>query len=157
LTTSPEQIAYEAAVRAVEHQARQLDELRSRTGLLVAAAAVAGSLLGARALAEPWDGLALWASIAFGVCIALCMAILVPWWFAWYFTFNARILLEDWADEPRRGGAMPMQRWMAESLQTHWRGNSRRLAWMYGTFTVAVLALAAEVTLWTVKLAHGGG
>jgi lipid-binding SYLF domain-containing protein len=41
--------AYELALRAIDQQERRLNELRSRTGTLIAAASVAASFLGAPA------------------------------------------------------------------------------------------------------------
>ena len=41
-----ERLAYEAAQRALDKQERLIDELRSRTGLLLAAASLAASFLG---------------------------------------------------------------------------------------------------------------
>jgi hypothetical protein len=41
--------AYDLALRAIEQQERRLNELRSRTGTLIAAASVAASLLGSQA------------------------------------------------------------------------------------------------------------
>jgi hypothetical protein len=54
-----ERLAYEAAQRALDKQERLLDELRNRTGLLLAAASLAASFLGREAFAgDPKDGLA---------------------------------------------------------------------------------------------------
>ena len=47
-----ERLAYEAAQRALDKQERLLEELRSRTGLLLAAASLAASFLGR----EAFDG-----------------------------------------------------------------------------------------------------
>ena len=55
-----ERLAYDAAQRALDKQERLLEELRSRTGLLLAAASLAASFLGREAFAEdPKRGLAL--------------------------------------------------------------------------------------------------
>jgi len=43
-------LAYEASLRALDQQRRSLEELRARTGVLLAAAALSASFLGARAL-----------------------------------------------------------------------------------------------------------
>jgi hypothetical protein len=44
-----ERIAYESAVRALDKQETVLEELRARTGVLLAASSLAASLLGGRA------------------------------------------------------------------------------------------------------------
>ena len=48
--TTPEELAYGESVRAIESQAGGLDELRTRTGVLLAAASIVASFLGAEAL-----------------------------------------------------------------------------------------------------------
>ena len=47
-----ERLAYEAAQRALDKQERLLEELRGRTGLLLAAASLAASFLGREAFDE---------------------------------------------------------------------------------------------------------
>ena len=52
-----EELAYALALRALEQQERVLEELRERTGVLLAATALVASFLGGRALASdatPW-------------------------------------------------------------------------------------------------------
>lgn len=55
LARSPslEQLAFEAAQRALDKQEELLEELRARTGVLLAAASLAASFLGTRALEDP--------------------------------------------------------------------------------------------------------
>lgn len=60
-----ERLAYEAALRALDKQERLIDELRNRTGLLLAAASLAASFLGREAFAgHPKRGLAILALVA---------------------------------------------------------------------------------------------
>jgi hypothetical protein len=49
VSESTDALAYEQSVRAIEQQARMLDELRSRTGLLLTGASIVASFLGERA------------------------------------------------------------------------------------------------------------
>ena len=52
-----EDLAYALSLRALEQQERVLEELRARTGVLLAATALVASFLGGRALssaASPW-------------------------------------------------------------------------------------------------------
>jgi hypothetical protein len=53
-------LAYEASLRALEHQQRILEGIRSRTGIVLGAASLTASFLGTRALN---DGI-MFASIA---------------------------------------------------------------------------------------------
>jgi hypothetical protein len=74
-----ERLAYEAAQRALDKQERLIDELRSRTGLLLAAASLAASFLGREAFAgDPKDGLAILALVAFLVAVAASVYVLLP-------------------------------------------------------------------------------
>src|SRR4029453_10198508 len=71
--------AYEAAQRALDKQERLLEELRSRTGLLLAAASLAASFLGREAFArDPKRGLALAAVLAFLPAVGGSVYILLP-------------------------------------------------------------------------------
>jgi uncharacterized membrane protein YfcA len=73
-----ERLAYEAAQRALDKQERLIDELRSRTGLLLAAASLAASFLGREAFAgDPKDGLAIIALVAFLVAVAASVYVLL--------------------------------------------------------------------------------
>lgn len=60
------ELAYREAVRALEHQRAELSELRSRAGMLLAAASIAVSLLGRQTFYG--QRLFVWAAI---VCFAL--------------------------------------------------------------------------------------
>lgn len=61
-------LAYEEARRALDEQSQVLAELRSRSGTLIAAAAVTTSFLGSRILESQHIGTLAWAAIA---CFAL--------------------------------------------------------------------------------------
>jgi hypothetical protein len=74
-----ERLAYEAAQRALDKQERLLEELRSRTGLLLAAASLAASFLGREAFArDPKRGLAALAVLAFLLAVGTSVYILLP-------------------------------------------------------------------------------
>jgi hypothetical protein len=74
-----EKLAYEAALRGLDKQEGLLEELRSRTGVLLAASSLAASFLGQRAFQNPSPrGLAIAALVAFVVSIAASVFILLP-------------------------------------------------------------------------------
>lgn len=55
-----EQLAYEVSLRALQRQEEVVEELRSRTGTLLAASSLSASFLGARALDQSgaaWPGI----------------------------------------------------------------------------------------------------
>jgi hypothetical protein len=78
VATELAEIAYKASIRRLDKQERLLDELRARTGLLLAAASLAASFLGRPALdAEP-VALAILPLSAFAASIAASLYVLMP-------------------------------------------------------------------------------
>lgn len=151
---TPEELAYAESVRAIEQQARMLDEIRGRTGVLLAGAAIATSFLGGQALDDSgFDVLAGLALIAFAGVVALATAIVWPREKAWIFALSARTLLEDWVDEPRSGDLTAMRRFLAEKVEDHYDANQAKIDELYGLFRWAAIALGVEIVLWTFKLA----
>lgn len=74
-----EKLTYEAALRGLDKQESLLGELRTRTGLLLAASSLAVSFLGQQAFRHPYpDDLALLALLAFVVSIGASVFILRP-------------------------------------------------------------------------------
>ena len=74
-----EKLAYEAALRSLDKQERLLEELRTRTGVLLAASSLAASFLGQPAFRHPEPrGLAIAALAAFVISIGAGVSILLP-------------------------------------------------------------------------------
>lgn len=79
ITWEFEKLAYEAALRGLDKQEGLLEELRSRTGVLLAASSLAASFLGQQAFQNPSPrGLALASLGAFVISIAASVYILLP-------------------------------------------------------------------------------
>ena len=79
--TSFEELAHRAGERALDKQERVLEELRSRTGLLLAAASLAASFLGREAFSrDASDVLALLARISFLLAMGASAYVLLPGW-----------------------------------------------------------------------------
>jgi hypothetical protein len=74
-----EQIAYDSALGALDKQEKVLEELRARTGILLAASSLAASLLGGRALDE-FDPLwlAVTSSVSFITSLGASLFVLTP-------------------------------------------------------------------------------
>jgi len=150
---TPEDLAYAEAVRSIEQQARSLDELRSRTGVLLTGASIVASFLGAQALrTSSFDALSGLAVVAFLGVLTLALAVLWPR--EWRWSFGATILLEDWADVPSRRDDIPaMRRFLAERLDANWVENKKKMDKLFVFWQLAAVSLGAEVVLWTLKLA----
>lgn len=74
-----ENLAYEAALRSLDKQEGLLEELRARTGVLLAASSLAASFLGQQAFRHPHPGeLVIAALAAFVVSIGTSVYILMP-------------------------------------------------------------------------------
>jgi hypothetical protein len=74
-----ERLAYEAALRGLDKQEAQLEELRARTGMLLFASSLAASFLGQQAFRNPHPRvLAVAALLAFVVSMGISVFILIP-------------------------------------------------------------------------------
>jgi hypothetical protein len=75
----PYRIAYDEAVRALSQQQSMIDSLRTRAGLLLSAAAITTSFLGAQALNDGGPSVATWLALAGFVGLSVAsLAILWP-------------------------------------------------------------------------------
>jgi hypothetical protein len=138
---SLEQIAHDAAVRALEEQRVSLDELRGRTGPLLTAASVAASFLGAQAIAE--HGLTIWvvlALTAFGASVLASLAVLLPR-DGLVFALDAPVLYEQLYGTSEEESYRRLAYW----LQGYRSYNQDTIARMVRLFRGAVLALVVQV------------
>ena len=140
---SLEGFAYEAALRALDKQEDVLNEVRSRTGALLAASALAASFLGREAFADPQPLLAGLALVAFVVTVAASVFILLPRRDQFIFALSAPDLytglyaVKDQPDEIRRR--------LAYDLQRLWNGNDDRLQPLFTAYRVGAGALVVEI------------
>lgn len=151
--TEVETLALEEARRSVDLQRAAVDEVRSRTAILLAASAIVISFLGAQALRQAgWSILAGSAVLAFIVTLALGAGILWPVKGGWSFRADARVILEDFADAdpPPEVSA---RRHLALSLQAASDRNTVRLERLYLRFQLACAGLGLQVVLWAILLA----
>lgn len=144
-------IIYEEAVRAWSLQSSVLDELRSRTGVLLAAASVAVALLGSSDISkhEGFTILGWFAIGAFGMTLVLCLYVLFPT-NGWTFTHDAKLALKGYVeaelnlDDTREGLAIKADEYRNE--------NDEKLRSMFLAFQGASLALGVSIVLWLIDL-----
>lgn len=141
------------ARRAIATQSTALDELRSRTGFLLAAAALSASFLGSATASVGvdiglWGGLAL---VAFVAGIVLCVLVLTPKQDAWTFVNSPQHLIREWVDEIREGQSMHL--FLAKSIEENYDRNQERLNRLYRWFAAAALAIGSSVVLGCLQLA----
>jgi hypothetical protein len=143
-------LTYEQAQKALEQQERQVNELRQRTGTLLAAAALTASFFGAAALGR--DGVALpivLAGIALAITVLSGLYVLYP--HEMEFATDARRLydaLEPDHDDPER-----LQLRLAFGLRDTREENGRRVDWLARCLAIAAVALVLQIACWTWALA----
>jgi hypothetical protein len=142
VATDLAEIAYEASIRRLDKQERLLDELRARTGLLLAAASLAASFLGRPALdAEP-VALAVFALAAFATSIAASLYVLMPKSNLVFALIGSRLYeeLSEFGDEPHE-----VHRRLTYDLDRFWESNDEIMQRVFWAFRLATWALVAEV------------
>jgi hypothetical protein len=148
-------LAYDEAVRGLGHQQLRLDDFRARAGIVLSAAAITTSLLGARALER--DSPTLWAWVALGCFVGVsAFTLLLLWPRQWVFTAVPRRVIGTYVE-----GADPLPvamihrdlaLHMEDSYVTNELGLERLTLW----FRLALGLLALEVVTWTVEIATRG-
>lgn len=119
-----ERLAYEAALRSLDKQERLLEELRARTGVLLAASSLAASFLGQQAFRHPRPGgLVAVAIIAFLVSVGASVVVLTP--------KRQLVFAEAGTDlfeglYPVRNDMREIYRQLAYSLDGFWKTNTTR-------------------------------
>lgn len=157
MSETPYRLAYDASVRAIEDQARVLEDLRSRAATLVAAAALVTSFLGGSALSrsaaiEPqsWTGVAF---AAFLLTAASSLAVLWP--VRLRFSISAGEMLE--LVREREQASLPVTATealgeLAIRIELMYDGNAPRIQALLWVFRLGILLLSIEVAAWTVAL-----
>lgn len=141
-------IGYETAVRALDVQERGVEQLRGRTGSLLAASSLTASFLGAQAVRRASTvglpvGLGL---IALATSIVLCVYILLPKR-GFVFSLSAPVVFDALYEV--RDDDEEIRRRMAYWLDDYWRGNQRQVEGLGRCFLAAAFALALQLALWT--------
>jgi hypothetical protein len=141
-----ERLAYEAALRALDKQERLIDELRSRTGLLLAAASLAASFLGREAFAgHPKRGLAILALVAFLLAVGASVYVLLPKTGKFVFAMVGAGLYEGLYELKDDLGEV--FRRLAYDLDRFWDDNDVELQKLFRAFRLAALGLSAEIVI----------
>lgn len=147
-----ERLAYEAALRALDKQERLVEELRARTGLILAASSVTASLVGRRGIADyGTTAPALLSIVGLVVSIGAAIFVLLP---REDLTFSSQGIAFFEALSDSEDSASMYWR-AAADLERIWRGNDLIIQLLTQAFSVAALALAIEITAIAVFI--GGG
>ena len=138
-----ERLAFDVALRALDKQEALLDELRGRTGALLAASALAASFLGAEAFKDPSPVLAAIALLAFVASIAASVFILVPRRDHFTFSLSGPGVYEGLYDA--RDDLAEVYRRLSYDLLAFWEANDGQLQPLFWAYRIGALALVVEI------------
>ena len=147
------ELAFEEAGRALDAQERAVNELRSRAGVLIAAAAITTSFFGSRAIAG--DELSAWVWVAVVAFMIVGGCVLTVLWprTDWSFNASAADIIADYI-EPEPVEFPRVQRDLALHRSAAYDGNARQLGRLFQVFRVGLIVLVFEVAAWLVALAE---
>lgn len=141
-----EQLAYEAALRRLDKQESVLNELRARTGILLAASSLAASFLGRHAFGQPAStAIAVLALLAFVVSIVASIYVLIPKRDQFVFALTGSAVYEELYGF--RDQLPEVHRRLAYDLGRFWEANNGEIAKLFRVFFVGAVALVLEVVL----------
>lgn len=145
-----ERLAYEAALRGLDKQEGLLEELRARTGVLLAASSLAASFLGQQAFQAPSpQGLAAPALLAFVISIGASVYVLLPKEALCFSEAGAGLYEGLYAV---RGDMAEVYRRLAYELDQLWDSNDHTIARLSRMFKFAAGALVVEILSLSVLL-----
>ena len=147
------ELAYQEGVRRLNHQESSVDELRSRSGTLLAAAALATSFLGAAALpeGEPWTTPVMVAVGAFVATIVACLVVLWPKQ-DWRFVNDPTRVIGDYVEGEPPASVAEIHRDLALHAEDNATHNDGKLRWLYVAFDAAAVGLLVQVLAWLVAI-----
>lgn len=153
VTPAHYELAYEEAKRALDVQESVVNELRTRSGILIAAAAITMSFFGGPALADGDVGTAGWLAIAcFGLVGASVLAVLWPRT-DWTFTIDAERFIGTYIESD--GGPLPLpgiHRDLALHMAASYVVNARQLRLLTIAFRLGAGFLVGEVIAWVADI-----
>lgn len=145
-------VAYDEAVRALSGQRAAIDSLRARAGLLLSAAAVTTSFLGAEALnGSGLNGFSLAGLTAFVGVAVFSLAILWPR--DWELAADPGRLIEDHVNACPPGPVVQLYRDLSIHMRDSYAENQGGIDFLASLFQMASTLLTLEVVLWIVAIA----
>jgi len=149
---SPYRIAYDEAVRALSQQQGMIDSLRTRAGLLLSAAAITTSFLGAQALNDGAPSIATWLALASFVSLSIA-ALAILWPHRLEFTANPANVIESYIETEEPLSVAEIHRDLSLHMHGSYAENLAGQQQLASRFRLAGVLLTAEVILWIIDLA----
>jgi hypothetical protein len=144
-------LVYEEAREYLSRQESSLDEIRSRTGTLIAAAALAASFVGTATAPHGFGWTAILGFGAFVASAVLCLYVLLPVK-GWVFGNDTTSLITDFVEGDNPMSLTEIHRELAIHHAGHITRNEGLLQHLYWAFRGAAVLLIAEVILLLLSL-----
>jgi hypothetical protein len=140
-------LAVELSRSTMRDQADRLRDLRTRTGMLLASASIAGSFSGATR--GVLDTYAVCALFAYLICVGACLYVLMPHTLATEFRGSVLLKTAHEADATDQEAYEAVVPWIEQVRDE----NAIKLDDLTRWYAVGAVALGFEVTLWILALA----
>jgi hypothetical protein len=147
------ELAFEEAGRALDAQERAVNELRSRAGVLIAAAAITTSFFGSEAITGDRLGAWVWVGVIAFIVVGGCVLTVLWPRSDWSFNASAADIIAEYI-EPEQIEFSLIQRDLALHRSAAYDDNARQLGHLYLVFRVGLAVLVIEVAAWIVALAE---
>jgi hypothetical protein len=145
-------VAYDEAVRALAEQQGAIESFRTRAGLLLSAAAITTSFLGAQALDGGHSNAAAWLALAVFVSVAV-VSLGILWPRRWEFTANPRDVIQTYIEADEPAPIEELHRDLSLHMHNSYLENREGLEHLSVFFQVASGLLTVEVVLWILAIA----
>lgn len=144
-------LAYDESVRGWALQSTVLDELRTRAGVLIAAASVSSAFLGTSALPRGGhlNAGSVIAIVGFIAVVGLCVYVVWPAK-GWVFVHNAERLITTYLADDL--SADDMYRRMTLDNAGYRKRNQARIDRRFLAFRLACMSLGLDVVVWLIVL-----
>jgi hypothetical protein len=143
MATSLEEMAYESSLRSLDRQEALVDELRARTGLLLAVASLAATLGGRASLTSTPRIELVVIGVAFVISIAACLFILVPKKDRFFFSLSGPAVYEGLFEF--RSDMLEIWRRLSYDLDRFWQHNDEVMQPFFRAYWIAAGALIVEI------------
>jgi hypothetical protein len=145
------ELAYDSAIRALDLQERGIEQLRARTGTLLAASSLTASFLGALAVqrSATFGALDALGLIAMVSSIALCVYVLLPKR-GFVFSLSGPAVYEKLFEF--REDKSEFHRRLVYWLESYWQANQAKIDVLGRFYLAAALGLLIQLVMWASSL-----
>jgi hypothetical protein len=145
-------VAYDEAVRALAEQQTAIESFRSRTGLLLSAAAVTTSFLGAQALEGGGSSPISWLALGGFAGVALA-SLVILWPRSWEGAADPHDVIGSYIESAEPAPIEKLHRDLSVHMRSSYLENREGLQKLVVFFQVASLLLVLEIVLWLIAIA----